>query len=65
MMRTLPLEDILRVWSQSPSAAAAAQSLGMSRRTLDHRWHSVSIEEVLQAVARIAASFETQLTGAR
>jgi AcrR family transcriptional regulator len=65
MMRTLPLDDILRVWSQSPSAAAAAQSLGLSRRTLYHRWHSASIEEVLQAVARIAASFETQLTGER
>lgn len=65
MMRTLPLDDILRVWSQSPSAAAAVRSLGLSRRTLYHRWHSASIEEVLQAVARIAASFETQLTGER
>ena len=65
MMRTIPLDDILRVWSQSPSAAAAARSLGLSRRTLYHRWHSASLGEVLQAIARIAAAFETQLTGER
>ena len=64
-MRTIPLDDILRVWSQSPSAAAAARSLGLSRRTLYHRWHSASLGEVLQAIARIAAAFETQLTGER
>jgi hypothetical protein len=65
MMRTIPLDDILRVWSQSPNAAAAAWSLGLSRRTLYHRWHSASIEEVLQAMARIAAAYEAQLTGER
>jgi septal ring factor EnvC (AmiA/AmiB activator) len=37
----------------------------MSRRTLYHRWHSASLGEVLQAIARIAAAYETQLTGER
>jgi len=37
----------------------------MSRRTLYYRWHSASIEEVLQAVARIAAAYKTQLEAER
>ena len=60
-MRTIPLDDILRVWSQSSSAAAAAQSLGMSRRTLYYRWHSASLKEVLQAIAQIVADDNARL----
>jgi hypothetical protein len=65
MMGTRPFDEILRVWSQSSSAAAAAQSLGLSRRTLYHRWHSASLGEVLQAVARIVADDNAQLEAER
>jgi chromosome segregation ATPase len=64
-MRPLPLAEMLRVWSQSPSAAAAARSLGLSRRTLYNRVQSASPEELRQAITQIAAAYETQLTGER
>jgi hypothetical protein len=60
-MRTIPLDEILRVSSQSSSAAAAAQSLGMSRRALYYRWHSASLKEVLQAIAQIVADDNARL----
>src|SRR2546429_1809405 len=61
MMGPLPFDEILRVWSQSSSAAAAAQSLGLSRRTLYYRWHSASLKEVLQAIAQIVADDNARL----
>src|SRR6266545_655485 len=61
MMRTIPFDEILRVWSQSSSAAAAARSLGLSRRTLYYRWHSASLKEVLQAIAQIVADDNARL----
>jgi Bacterial regulatory protein, Fis family len=33
----IALSEILRVWSESPSTEAAAQTLGISRRTLYYR----------------------------
>jgi hypothetical protein len=65
MMGTRPFDEILRVWSQSSSAAAAAQSLGLSRRTLYFRWHSASLKEVLQAIARIVADDNARLQAER
>ena len=64
-MRTLPLDEILRVWSQSPSAAAAARSLGLSRRTLYNRVQSASPEELRQAITQIAAAYKAQLEAER
>jgi len=39
--------------------------LGLSRRTLYHRWHSASLGEVLQAITQIAAAYKTQLEAER
>jgi hypothetical protein len=64
-MKQISLDEVLRSWSQSPSAAAAGRTLGMSRRTLSNRWQSASREEVLQALAQIVASYERQLAEER
>jgi hypothetical protein len=64
-MRSIPIDEILHVWSQAPSAAAAARTLGISRRTLYGRWQSASREEVLQAIAQTVTHEERQLTAER
>jgi Bacterial regulatory protein, Fis family len=64
-MRKITLADVLGVWTQAPSTEAAAQTLGISRRTLYYRVQSASPEELRQAITQIVAAYTTQLEAER
>jgi hypothetical protein len=64
-MSQIPLDELLRVWNQAPSDAAAVRTLGLSRRTLYYRWQSASPEEMLQAITQTTADYKAQLAAER
>jgi len=64
-MRKITLADVLGVWTQAPSTEAAAQTLGISRRTLYNRVQSASPEELRQAITQIVAAYTAQLEAER
>jgi hypothetical protein len=65
MRPQIPLEEILRVWAISPNASVAADTLGISRRTLYYRVEQASPAELRQIYAQLQPEAEMQLSALR